>query len=107
VGQSALRSALVSAAFTAWSVAAVVLAFAATDNALGSWPIFSAWIGVHWFPIAAGLLLNPGPIYRARQAILSGNANIPSVNPLSVSPPTNVVQLPSQLPVKPPSPPGE
>jgi hypothetical protein len=69
--QNPWRSALVSWGFTAWTITATVLAFAAADNALTPFATFLAWLAVHWWAMLAGLIINPAPIYRARQSILN------------------------------------
>lgn len=69
--QNPWRSALVSIGFTAWTIAATVLGFAVVDGAVGSPGTFLAWLGSHWWATVVGLILNPAPIYRARQAILN------------------------------------
>lgn len=70
-GQSPLRSACVSLGFAAWTICAVVLAFAAADGAISTPGMFFGWLGLHWWPVLVGLIVNPGPIYRARQALLN------------------------------------
>lgn len=69
--QSPTRSALVSLGFTLWTIAAVVLSFAVADDATRSWVAFSGWFSTHYVTILIGLIINPAPFYRARQAILN------------------------------------
>ena len=64
-----VAAALISLGFTGWTILVVMFGFAATDNALGSFPIFLGWLGSHWWAMLVSLVLNPGPIFRARQSI--------------------------------------
>lgn len=69
--QSPARSVIVSLGFTVWTISAMVLAFAAADGQGSSLSAFSTWLHTHWWTTLVGLILNPAPIYRARQAILN------------------------------------
>jgi hypothetical protein len=68
-----ISEALLSLQFTVWPLAAVLFSLAASDNAISSPLVFLDWLGSHWFAVLAGLVVNPGPYYRARQAVLAQN----------------------------------
>lgn len=69
--QSPWRSALVSVGFVVWTMAATVLGFAIVDHATDSLPLLGAWLSSHWLVLLIGLIVNPAPFYRARQAIIN------------------------------------
>jgi hypothetical protein len=70
--ESPLRSFAVSLGFTAYTLLVVIFTFAAADDAIGTFPAFLAWFGTHWWAMLVSLIVNPAPIYRARQAVLNG-----------------------------------
>lgn len=73
--ESPLRSFVVSMAFTAYTLLLAVFTFAAADDALATLATFTAWFSTHWWAMLVSLIVNPAPIYRARQAVRNGKAS--------------------------------